>query len=423
MPKNTPVRNRLLTFLSCSGLCLALFFVLMGCTTLSPSGLENVAQDNQVGTDEAVVGQVGPNSTPSSRPGEEPAPLCRFDNAGEYEHFVTSDSSAYFVLGDNRIYRSDLDSDAVDAIAQEPDSLTFGPDYRFYDIAIAVSAENLLAVRNREDGALYWVRNGELELIETDVASSSISSFSVSPEGRWVAFSHVPDFPHSQKASLSLIHQETGDATILEDEEKSYSTPVWSPTGEQIAFAKYDDTSSRIQIMDLSTGTVMTISEEGECHSNATWSPDGRFLAFNTSNTSYFSASQLIVVDLVTGERQVVFELNPYPDADNPKDPEDRSLGYIDHISGWSPSESFIMVESTGFNDKTSVCLIRVESDKASCNLKINDWDAPFWSSHSGSDMVGLAEFELVDPRRGHEDLSNRQFRNIELLSILSLVE
>ena len=176
--------------------------------------------------------------------------------------------------------------------------------------------------------------------------------------------------------------------------------------------------------MDMLTKSVLPVSLDGDCHSRAVWAIDGHHLAFMTSETSYFATSQLIVVDMESGERQVLFELTPYPDETNPVDPEDRSLGSIDHVTGWSPSQRYIMVESDGFDPETSsVCIIEVETKSSSCAWKISDLAVPLWLPDSTDDEIGLMEFGPINPYIDSTAITNLEFERFNLFDVTSTLD
>jgi TolB protein len=86
-----------------------------------------------------------------------------------------------------------------------------------------------------------------------------------------------------------------------------YTTPVWSPTGDFIAFTKQTGSTFHIGIMrpDGSDERILTTSYLDE---GPTWAPNGRVLMFEREGAG---GSRLWMVD-VTGR---ILRAAPYPNA------------------------------------------------------------------------------------------------------------
>jgi Tol biopolymer transport system component len=86
----------------------------------------------------------------------------------------------------------------------------------------------------------------------------------------------------------------------------------WSPDGSRIAFQSLPITDQRngwdLWVMQTDGSNAQNITEDPTWfEENPEWSPDGRFIAYDAS-TDMSGASNLFVLDLETGNRQVIVE-------------------------------------------------------------------------------------------------------------------
>jgi TolB protein len=87
--------------------------------------------------------------------------------------------------------------------------------------------------------------------------------------------------------------------------EGRYSTPVWSPRGDLIAFTKQTSGSFLIGVM-RSDGSGERILTEGFHNEGPTWAPNGRVLMFFRESRGAGGGPKLFSIDLTgANERQV----------------------------------------------------------------------------------------------------------------------
>jgi dipeptidyl aminopeptidase/acylaminoacyl peptidase len=111
-----------------------------------------------------------------------------------------------------------------------------------------------------------------------------VGGFSLSPDGRWVAYSvGTPDVEENRtRTGIWLQPVEGGEARKLTSAEKRDSDPKFSPDGKRLAFLSNRDGSSQIYVQDLSGGEPVQAAAFPADISGFRWSPDGRFFVFTS---------------------------------------------------------------------------------------------------------------------------------------------
>ena len=106
-----------------------------------------------------------------------------------------------------------------------------------------------------------------------------LGGFSVSPDGRQVAFSvATPDVErNTSRSSLWIIPSGGGEARRLTSGEKTDSDPRFSPDGRRLAFLSNRDGGSQIWTMELSGGDPVKATSFPTGVNAFTWSPDGKW--------------------------------------------------------------------------------------------------------------------------------------------------
>ncbi len=162
-------------------------------------------------------------------------------------------------------------------------------------------------------------RNGNSDIYTMDLATRQVerlttvpaidTSPSYSPDSRQITF-------NSDRGGSSQIYVMNADGTNVHrisygEGSGTYSTPVWSPRGDLIAFTKQSNGRFSIGVMrpDGSGGRILT---EGWHAEGPSWSPNGRVVVFfretqSVDDTGRGYSTRLWSVDL-TGynERQLV---------------------------------------------------------------------------------------------------------------------
>jgi hypothetical protein len=123
----------------------------------------------------------------------------------------------------------------------------------------------------------------------------------------------------------------------------SIASPAWSPDGGQIAFTGTVGGISDLFVYDLFTDQVRQLTRDRHADDHPAWSPDGGTLAFATDRgpeTDFgrlvYSERRLALLDVATGDLQVL-ELFGDVRHSNPQfSPDGRSLYFLSDRDGFS---------------------------------------------------------------------------------------
>ena len=148
----------------------------------------------------------------------------------------------------------------------------------------SASRNGVLAFRGGDAGGgqLVWVdRQGEHEEVETE--AGQIFATDLSPDGRWLAIEM--NRSSSDPGDIWVRDLVRGVTSRFTFEEGSERTPIWSPTGERIAFSMEHE--GRRVIAAKAIGgpgeAEILLKSENLVHPSS-WSPDGRFLLYYDSH-------------------------------------------------------------------------------------------------------------------------------------------
>jgi dipeptidyl aminopeptidase/acylaminoacyl peptidase len=116
------------------------------------------------------------------------------------------------------------------------------------------------------------------------ISLGRIGSFSVSPDGSWVAF-EVTRFDkesNSSNADIYLVPVEGGEAwSFIRSDGDDYA-PCWSPDGRSIAFVSDRDGTAQIWVIPIDGGEAKKITDYPTGAYDPLWSPDGITIAFTS---------------------------------------------------------------------------------------------------------------------------------------------
>jgi Tol biopolymer transport system component len=138
---------------------------------------------------------------------------------------------------------------------------------------------------------------------------SGLTGFSLSPVGRQLAY------VQSLEAVVSLNVWSFADDEIvnLQTGQKEIDDLGWSPDGQLLAFTQYGG-----DLGQYNDGEIYVFDIEGRCESkladgfDPAWSPNGQRLAYATIvRKPPYERNSVEIVDRVTGDRQVVFDVDP----------------------------------------------------------------------------------------------------------------
>ncbi len=136
---------------------------------------------------------------------------------------------------------------------------------------VSGSAEGGVAVRLFRNGELVGeASTAKDETATTELADSTYSDFSVSPDGKKL-------FYITGSQMIWLKYYLTGSETMID---QSVTGAEWAPDGRKIAFVKNDGVAGRIWIYDVEGGTKTYLNDNStENEDNPAWAPDGKTIA------------------------------------------------------------------------------------------------------------------------------------------------
>ncbi|MBI3408856.1 MAG: S9 family peptidase [Planctomycetes bacterium] len=122
--------------------------------------------------------------------------------------------------------------------------------------------------------------------IEDLLHFKSVGGTSISPDGKWVAYT-VTETDFKKDAFIShiwLAESASGRKFQLTRGEKSSSNPTWSPDNQWLAFAS-NRTGDKNQIFVISPegGEAVQLTKNETGINSFAWSPDGKSIAFTTA--------------------------------------------------------------------------------------------------------------------------------------------
>jgi TolB protein len=77
-----------------------------------------------------------------------------------------------------------------------------------------------------------------------------------------------------------------------------YSTPVWSPRGDLIAFTRQEESQFGIGVMRPDGSGERILTESNAVQEGPTWAPNGRVLMFSRDTPGSNGGPQLWTIDL-----------------------------------------------------------------------------------------------------------------------------
>lgn len=109
----------------------------------------------------------------------------------------------------------------------------------------------------------------------------------------------------------------------------SFSNPVWSPSGDKIAFIYSQANNQEVYIVNADGSNPVNVSKSNKRDENPVWSPDGNYLAFVTARNGW---SDICTVTKSGQNLKCLTE----------KEKKDGKKGWDDTYPVWSPDGSMI---------------------------------------------------------------------------------
>lgn len=149
------------------------------------------------------------------------------------------------------------------------------------------------------EGYMHQITNGN----NIDAASS------FSPDGKQIVF--ASDISGQQK--LYIINADGSGKKQISRNTGSYSTPVWAPRGDYIAFTKREHGQFSIGVCRID-GSEERLFDTNFHSERPCWAPNGRSLVFFKEDAS--GHPKLYSVDTITGDERQIITPNDASDPD-----------------------------------------------------------------------------------------------------------
>jgi Tol biopolymer transport system component len=182
--------------------------------------------------------------------------------------------------------------------------------------------------------------------------------FRLSPDGKRAAVVRLD--PQAGTYNIWLVELSTGIASRLTPDPHKTDLPVWSPTGDQIAFSSDRNGNSDLYLKTLSTGQEEVLLRTGDNLWAHDWSRGGELFTYGSLAQGSFD---LWLLELKNGRKPRPFLQTSFTEVEASFSPDGRWLAYHSNESGKpemyvrpveGPGER-IRISADGSNDAQTV--------------------------------------------------------------------
>jgi Tol biopolymer transport system component/imidazolonepropionase-like amidohydrolase len=163
---------------------------------------------------------------------------------------------------------------------QFPSNPIWTPDGEY-----VIAKRHVVDTRSAGGGELWlWHRQGGegVRLVERHSFTSELNEPSISPDGRWVYFSHAGPFDYNRDVhagifQISRVNRETGRREPVTSGAGGAIRPAVSPDGRALAFIRRIGTESVLFVRDLETGRERAVFTGLDRDQQETWVVHGSY--------------------------------------------------------------------------------------------------------------------------------------------------
>lgn len=193
--------------------------------------------------------------------------------------------------------------------------------------------KDLLVYRNSSGSRLSqftWEDPQTGKLLGTVGEPGPIADLRISPDGSRVAYRR--DSLDSKESDIWVLDLARGSSTRLTFGQSSFTSPVWSPDGNEIAFAEFRDGIFRILRKRANgAGDAQLMLQSSDSVSPADWSPNGNFLLYSVKHGQL---SDLWILPPGKGAQPFAFANTPFDESDGRFSPDGNWIAYQSNETG-----------------------------------------------------------------------------------------
>ena len=226
-----------------------------------------------------------------------------------------------------------------------------------------------------------------------------VSSFDLSPNGRWVAFTARQRNRRNDGYLTEIFVRdlEEGKTARLTENEAPEGDVLWSPKGDLFTYSAADDRgwknrNNKIWLMDPELGEHSLVSKGFEGNiSNVVWAPDGKAVYFTGQQGT---TSNLFRIDVREGDTEPLtgsegwLRVQAYS--------TDRSKVHYAYSDSSTPADLWLAdleADATGPHGPAAVRL--TEANPQVAELALGKMEVVSWKSHDGTEIEGLLHYPV----------------------------